>query len=195
MAVLPIYIYGQPVLRKKAKHVRHADEAIAKFVEDMFETMHKGNGIGLAANQVGSLHRIIVVDLSTMDEERHQDVSAPKSRPLAMINPEVVYESGKFVMEEGCLSIPGIREEVERVETIRVRYKDVQFRDQEVEATGLLARVILHEIDHLNGVLFVDRVGIVKRKLLRGRLNKIAKGEVEVSYPVVAAANVGAEAA
>jgi peptide deformylase len=87
-------------------------------------------------------------------------------------------------MEEGCLSIPDIREEVERPELIRVRFKDLEFRDHEIEAGGILARVILHEIDHLNGVLFIDRLGAVRRKLLRGRLNKLRRGEYEVNYPV-----------
>jgi peptide deformylase len=101
-----------------------------------------------------------------------------------MLNPDVLREEGSWVMEEGCLSIPEIREEVERPETIRVRFKDLEFRDHEIEASGILGRVILHEIDHLNGVLFIDRLGAVKRKLLRGRLNKIRRGEFEVSYPV-----------
>lgn len=194
MAVLPIYIYDQPVLRKKAKPVRHVDETLRKLVEDMFETMHQANGIGLAANQVGSLHRVIVVDIGEVDESKDPAASHTVKKPMAFLNPEVVWDEGKWVMEEGCLSIPEIREEVERAETIRVKYKDVDFEDRELEASGLFARVILHEIDHLNGVLFIDRVGAVKRKLLRGRLNKIAKGEVEVNYPIVGTVPVGAEA-
>jgi peptide deformylase len=199
VAILPVYLYGQPVLRKKAKVVRHSDEALATFVQNMFDTMHKANGIGLAANQVGSLQRVIVVDVSEMGEGEGEGeqyrISPADRRPIALINPEVVAEQDRWTMEEGCLSIPEIREEVERPETIRVRYKDVAFNDQELEASGLLSRVILHEIDHLNGVLFIDKVGIVKRKLLRGRLNKIAKGEVEVSYPAVSSVSVRVEAA
>lgn len=195
MAILPVYLYGQPVLRKKAKPARHGDEALAKFVQDLFETMHKANGIGLAANQVGSLQRVIVVDLTGMGEDEEFRILPADRRPIALINPVVVAEAGRWTMEEGCLSIPEVREEVDRPETIRVRYKDVQFNDQELEASGFLSRVILHEIDHLNGVLFFDRIGIVKRKLLRGRLNKIAKGEVEVSYPVVSSVSLGVEAA
>lgn len=179
MSVLPIYLYSQPVLRKKAKQVNRVDTDLVQFVEDMFETMHKAGGIGLAANQVGSLQRVIVVDVSDMEET--QDV-----KPIVMINPVVVQEQGLWKMEEGCLSIPEIRDEVERAETIRVKFRDLEFKEQEIEAAGILARVILHEIDHLNGVLFVDYLGTAKQKLLRGRLNKIRRGEVEVSYPVVA---------
>jgi peptide deformylase len=178
VAVLPIYVVDQPVLRKKAKPVRRVEEPIATLARDMLETMQKANGIGLAANQVGSLQRIIVVDISGMEETR-------EFPPMVMVNPVVVEEEGRWLMEEGCLSIPDIREEVERAEKIRVRFRDLEFTEREVEADGLLGRVILHEIDHLNGVLFIDRIGSVKRKLLRGRLNKLRRGEFEVAYPVV----------
>lgn len=178
MSVLPVYIYDDPVLRKKAKAIRGADENITTLARDMFETMHKAGGVGLAANQVGSLHRIIVVDISVMEETK-------EVAPIALLNPEVVQEDGLWLIEEGCLSIPGIREEVERAEKIRVRYRDLEFKDQLLEADGLMARVILHEIDHLNGVLFIDHIGAVRRKLLRGRLNKLRRGEVEVDYPIV----------
>lgn len=180
MSVLPIYMYGQSVLRKKAKAVRSLDEGMIKFVDDMFETMRKAGGIGLAANQVGVFQRVIVIDVSEMEETKDQ-------KPIALINPEVVSQEGESTMEEGCLSIPEIREQVDRPEVIRLKYKDLEFKDQELVARGLIARVILHEIDHLNGVLFIDYLDTEKRKLLRGRLNKIKRGEVEVSYPIVSA--------
>lgn len=192
MAILPIYIYNQPVLRKKAKPVKSVDEELTKFVEDMFETMHEASGIGLAANQVGSVQRVIVVDISDIVKERlasgeadADDLSPEERAPIVMINPVVLQEEGEFVMEEGCLSIPDIREEVKRAEAIQVKYKDLNMREQELFADGLFARVILHEIDHLDGVLFIDRLGKMKQKLLKGRLNKIRKGEIEVSYPIV----------
>ncbi len=178
MSVLPIYIYGQSVLRKKARPVKKPGEEISVLASDMSETMRKANGIGLAANQVGDLHRVIVVDAGVIEES----AGVP---PIAMINPEVLFEEGTWTMEEGCLSIPDIREEVNRAENIRVRYLDTGFNVQELSAGGLLARVILHEIDHLDGVLFLDHLGAVKRKLLRGRLNKLERGEVEVDYPIV----------
>lgn len=204
MAILPIHIYGHPVLRKKAKPVKQVDERLVQFVDDMFETMRRANGIGLAATQVGSLDRVIVIDISDVEEKKHEgvgeaadttpDTVPPELRTLVLLNPEVVSSQGSWKMEEGCLSIPEIRDEVERAETIRVRYKDLELHTQEIEASGLLARVLLHEIDHLNGVLFVDRLGTVKRKLLRGRLNKIEKGQFEVGYPIVTAEEVAAPA-
>ncbi len=178
MAILPIYIYDQSILRKKARLIKSVRDDLAGLATDMLETMRKANGVGLAANQVGSLDRIIVVDLSGMEE-------AKDFVPLVMLNPEVVSEEGKWVVEEGCLSIPGIREEVERADRIRVRYRDLTFAEQELEAEGMTGRVILHEIDHLNGILFFDHLSAVRRKLLRGRLNKIKRGEVEVDYPIV----------
>ncbi len=181
MSVLPIYTIDQPVLRKKAKPVRKLDESLVTLAGDMIETMHKANGIGLAANQVGVLQRIIVVDLSGMEETKD-------FTPLVLINPEIYHEEGRWVMEEGCLSIPDVREDVERAEIIRVRYKDIQFIEHDEEFAGLPARVILHETDHLDGILFFDHLNALKRKLLRGRLNKIRKGEIEVNYPIVSAA-------
>jgi len=180
VAILPIYLFDHPVLRKKAKPVRELDDELRRQAADMMETMHLASGIGLAANQVGSLQRIIVVDVSGIDD-------APGATPLVMVNPEILSEEGRWVMEEGCLSIPDIREEVERAERIRVRFRDIDFRVQELDTEALQARVILHEIDHLNGVLFFDRIGSVRRKLLRGRLNKVARGECETAYPVVLA--------
>ncbi|HUI09401.1 MAG TPA: peptide deformylase [Bacteroidota bacterium] len=178
MSILPIYIYGQSVLRKKARPVRKPTEELAEFAGDMVETMRKANGIGLAANQVGDLRRLIVVDAGAIAESA--EIPA-----IAMVNPEVVEREGSWPMEEGCLSIPGIREEVVRAEKIRVRFMDPGLHERELEADGLLGRVILHEIDHLDGVLFLDHIGTVKRKLLRGRLNKLERGEVDVDYPIV----------
>lgn len=178
MSVLPVYTYNQSVLRKKAKPVRAVDDALIKLIEDMFDTMHKSNGIGLAANQVGSLQRVIVVDVSEMEETKGL-------KPMVMLNPEMVSETGTWTMEEGCLSIPDIRDEVERADAITVRYKDLEFTDRQLETKGLLGRVILHEIDHLNGILFIDHLSAEKQKLLRGRLNKIRNGDVDVTYTIV----------
>ena len=192
MAVLPIYTYSHPVLRKKARAVKLVDDQLIRFIEDLFETMHKANGIGLAATKVGSLRRVIVVDVSDVVREKEQNGSVeeddfpPEARdPIVMLNPEVIHEEGELFMEEGCLSIPDIREEVGRAESIRVKYRDLQLKERELTADGLLGRVILHEIDHLNGVLFIDHLSKVRQKLLRGRLNKIRNGEVEISYPII----------
>jgi peptide deformylase len=186
VSVLPIHTYGQQVLKKKARSVRAVDDRLRTFAGDMFETMYNSHGIGLAANQVGALERVIVVDISDMEEMKNIPEGTPGKTPLVLLNPEVLSEEGSWMMEEGCLSIPDIREEVERAESIRVRYRDLDFVQRELDADGMLGRVLLHEIDHLNGILFIDRLNLVKRKLLRGRLNKIRRGEIEVMYPVVA---------
>ncbi len=178
LAVLPIYVYDQAVLRRKAKPVHKVDADLVKFVEDMFETMRKANGIGLAANQVGSLDRIIVIDVSGME-------GMEDAKPLTLLNPRIVDEEGEVTMEEGCLSLPDLRDDVDRPERVIVEYQDLDLQKKSMEADGILARVLQHEIDHLNGVLFIDRLGSVRRKLLRGRLNKILKGEIETNYPIV----------
>ncbi len=201
LALLPIFTYGQPVLRKRAKPIKQVTDELKKFVDDMFETMDHAKGVGLAANQVGSLDRVIVIDISDANNNEHDgvgeaaDTVPPEKRSaalqrFALLNPEIVSSSGSWKMEEGCLSIPEIREEVERPETISVRFKSLDGQEQQLETDGFLARVLLHEIDHLNGVLFIDRLGTVKRKLLRGRLNKIQRGEVMPNYPIVSAENV-----
>ncbi len=151
-----------------------------RLIQDMFDTMHEASGIGLAANQIGELKRILVVDISDME-------SGKGTKPLAIINPEIIDEEGEWEMEEGCLSIPDIREKVTRSEKITVKYYDVNMKKVELEADGLLARVILHELDHLNGVLFTDHLTSTKKTLLRPKLKKIMKGHVETQYEVVIA--------
>jgi len=178
VALLPIYTFNHPVLRKKARTIKHPTADLARTADNMLETMRKANGIGLAANQVGLLQRLIVVDMTGSE-------GVEKFEPLAMFNPEVVDEEGKWALEEGCLSLPELRDEVLRAERIHLKYRDRNFDVREIEATGMLSRVILHEVDHLNGVLFVDRLSLIKRKLHRGRLNKIDRGELEVEYDVV----------
>jgi peptide deformylase len=193
MSVLPIYLYGSEILRRKAKPVHDIDNSVIKLVYDMAETMRKANGIGLAAVQVGDSRRVIVVDLSAIeDSEREADetVSPGKGRErktLALINPEVVEASGSWDMEEGCLSIPDVRAEVTRAQQVRVRFRDVNSRDVEMTLDGLLGRVVLHEINHLDGILFIDHISPTKRALLRSDLRRIKKGDVETSYPVVSA--------
>lgn len=183
MSVLPIYTYGAPVLRRKAAAVKTVTAETIKFIMDMFQTMHSAQGIGLAATQVGRLDRIIVVDISDIDD--HQDVL-----PITLINPEVVQEEGTWTMEEGCLSLPDVRDDVERSESITVRYKDAGFKDVELRASGILARVLLHEIDHLNGVLFIDRLPDAQKKLHKESLKQIQRGELDVPYPVVTAVDI-----
>lgn len=191
MAIRPIYLYGSDMLRAKAKPVEELSDEIVKLIFDMVKTMRSANGIGLAANQVGELHRVLVVDLGAVEEALREEAEgeATQKKPkeektLIVINPEILQLDGKWKMEEGCLSIPDVRAEVERAEKIRVRYRDGNFQQVEMETDGLLARVILHELDHLNGVLFIDHVSSTQRGLLKPKLRKIKKGEVETSYPV-----------
>ena len=195
MSILPIYLFGTKILKKTAKPIELLDDSTVKLIYDMFETMHEANGLGLAATQVGDLRRVITIDISDVTEPNAEgeteDTMHPTSphlpRTLTLINPEIISEEGKWLMEEGCLSLPNLRGEVERAEKVRVRFHDAEFKEQELLADGLLARVILHELDHLNGILFVDRVSKTKRSLLLPKLRKIRKGEIEVDYPVVTA--------
>lgn len=176
--MLPIYLDGTELLRKRAKPVSKIDDATIKFIMDMFDTMHSADGIGLAANQVGVLRRIIVADISSLED--YKDI-----KPFALINPEVIFKEGKCTMEEGCLSVPDVRGEVERPKKIIVKYKDTNFTDRQIEAEDLLARVILHELDHLNGVLFIDYLPKSKKQELKETIEKIQNGDVATKYPVV----------
>ncbi len=193
MAILPIYTYGTKILKEKAQPVVTADDSLHKLIYDMFETMKKANGIGLAATQVGDLRRVLVVDISDTDEPNAEgeveDVNHPTSpqlpRTLVVINPQILESEGEWTMEEGCLSLPGIRADVSRPEKIRIRFLDAELREQEIVADGLLARVLQHEMDHLEGVLFIDRINRAKRSLLMNQLRKLKKGEMDVNYPVV----------
>lgn len=194
MAVLPIYLYGNKELRATAKPVTELDNETIRLIYDMSETMKKAHGIGLAATQVGELKRVIVIDLSDVEEkeggsepqgERLIDPAQP--RKLVLINPEIMKAEGSWIMEEGCLSIPDVRADVERAERIAVKFRNANFEEMIIETTGLLGRVILHEMDHLDGVLFIDHLGAPNKSLVAARLRIIKKGEVETTYPVVTA--------
>jgi len=165
--VLPIYLYGQKVLRKRATEVAKVTPELAKLADDMLETMYHSNGIGLAAPQVGRSIRLIVVDVAGEEEEKH---------PYFLFNPNVTDRKGDIAAEEGCLSVPGVWADVERPETITVEYLDKNGKRQVLKnIDGLLARCIQHEIDHLNGVLFVDKISATDRTLNDGKLKKISK--------------------
>lgn len=164
--LLDLTHYGQEILRKRTKRIDRYDESMDELVENMFETMYDADGIGLAANQVGLDIALATIDISDADES---------VKPFVLINPEILESDGAETMEEGCLSIPGIREGVKRPDYIVVRYMNRENQIIEREATGLLARVIQHETDHLNGAFFVDRVSPVKRRFLQRKLNTIAR--------------------
>lgn len=166
--VLPIRIYPDPVLRKVARPVTSADaDEIRALVPSMFATMYKAPGIGLAATQVGKLLRLMVLDVAGKDEPPH---------PLTLLNPEITYQSeDAATQQEGCLSIPDQYADVARPARIKMRYLDTQFIKQEIEAEGLLAACLQHELDHLNGVLFVDHLSALKRNMLLRKLAKALK--------------------
>ncbi len=167
MARLPILVAPHPILKRKAQPVAEVDARVVKLMDDMVETMYDANGIGLAAPQVGVLDRVIVVDVHEKDEP---------ANPMRLANPEIVWSSDeKSVCEEGCLSVPEQYAEVTRPQRIRVRYLDEKNQQQEIEADGMLATCIQHEIDHLNGVLFVDYLSILKRNILLKKVQKMQK--------------------
>ena len=161
MAKLKILEFPDPRLRKKATPVEAVDDALCAFIGDLFETMYEAPGIGLAATQVDVHKRLLVTD-----------VSSDKSEPYVLINPEITEKDGVTVTDEGCLSVPGYYEAVERAEHIRVQFLDRNGEQQEMEAEGLLAVCIQHEIDHLDGKLFVDYLSEAKRQRIRKKLEK-----------------------
>jgi peptide deformylase len=168
MTQLPIRIIPDPVLRQKARAVVAVDKRIASFMDDMLESMYKGRGIGLAANQVGALERIITVDVS---EDRNGNKS------LLMANPEIIWRDHEstFTYNEGCLSIPGQYADVTRPKRIRMTYLDQSGKKQELEAEDLLSQCIQHEIDHLDGVLFIDHLSKLKRSIIERKVEKARK--------------------
>ncbi len=168
MAKLPIITLPDPILRQVSAPIERVDDDLRRLVEDMLETMYAAPGVGLAAVQVGVPRRLIVLDASDEGEER---------QPLAMINPEILSLGGENrIYEEGCLSIPDVRVEIERPAALRVRYLDVEGRLQEMAADGLVATVIQHEIDHLDGRLIIDFLSRLKRDIIVRRFKKQAKG-------------------
>ena len=167
---LQLRYYGDPVLRRRAEPVMKITDAEIKLAEEMLMTLYAtGNGIGLAATQVGVLKRFLIVDLG--DDENQE------SEPLMLFNPEILSVEGEIVAEEGCLSIPDLQADVRRPAEIVVKAMNISSEDIEIEADGLLARVLQHEIDHLNGTLFIDRISGIKRQLLSDELKRIQKAE------------------
>lgn len=186
--VLPILTYGNPTLREETAEVTEDSEEFQRLIDDMIETMHGANGIGLAGPQVGRHERLFVVDVSAMAETIEEELGKlPEwaTGPQVFINPELAdVEASDVVMEEGCLSIPEVQEDITRPDTVRVTFLDRSFEEREIVAEGILARVIQHEFDHLNGVLFIDRLSPLRRRMLRRRLQRMAAGEVEADYPL-----------
>lgn len=184
--VLPIYVYGHEALREETEPVEEDSEALQSLIDDMIETMHNASGIGLAAPQVGRTERLFVVDVTPMANDMAEDDEPVPPQPMVFINPEIVEESASTVdLEEGCLSIPEVQEVVTRPERVRMRYLDRNFEPQEIETGSVLARVLQHELDHLDGVLFTDYLSSFRKRLLRRTLRAITEGEVPADYPLV----------
>ena len=184
--ILPIYVYGHDALRQETDPVEDNTEDLQSLIDDMIETMHNAAGIGLAAPQVGRSERLFVVDLTPMADEMAEAGEPFPHQPMVFINPEIVEETDETVeLEEGCLSIPEVRETVTRPERVRLRYRDRRFEEQKIEAGHMLARVLQHERDHLDGILFTDYLSSFRKRLLRRPLREMVNGEVEADYPLI----------
>lgn len=186
--VLPIVAYGDPVLKKMAEEIDENYPDLDKLIENMFETMYEASGVGLAAPQIGKSIRLFVVDGSPFAEREEDEEEDPLAEGIdgwkkVFINPIIEEESGKeWAFAEGCLSIPKIREEVKRKETIRVSYYDENWNFVEEELTGYKARIFQHEYDHVEGILFTDHLSVLKKRLLVKRLTNISQGIIDVAY-------------
>ena len=177
--ILPIFGYGQPVLREVAKDIQPDYPELKEFIQDMFETMYNAEGVGLAAPQVGKSIRLFVIDAEPMVED-HPELKGFKK---VFINAHIVEESGEpWLYNEGCLSLPGIREDVRRKPIVKLKYFDESFVAHEEVFEGIAARIFQHEYDHLDGVLIPDRISPLRRTLVRNKLNNIVTGNVSVNY-------------
>ena len=177
--IYPIVVYGDPVLKKPAEDIEKGSIDVKQLAEDMFETMYNASGVGLAGPQIGKSLRIFVIDGEPMDEEKL------KGFKKVFVNPEILEEEGEeWPFEEGCLSIPGIRAEVYRPEKLRIHYFDENWNEYEEEYEGVAARIIQHEYDHIEGILFTDHLTGLKKRLLKSKLTNISKGNVKADYRI-----------
>ena len=183
--ILPIVGYGDPILKKKAQIIDINYPELKALISDMFETMYRASGVGLAAPQIGKSIRLFIIDTSAFDNKDFEKTSGFKTATLkkVFINPQIIDESGETKsFEEGCLSIPNVREIINRKSVIKLSYFDENFVRHQDSFNGIIARVIQHEYDHIEGVLFTDKVSPFKKKLINGKLNSIITGKVSVDY-------------
>ncbi len=184
--ILPIVAYGDPVLRKKGKEITKDYPELDQFIKNMWETMYHAFGVGLAAPQVGYPIRLFIIDPSPFAED--ESVSDDEKEVLTnlkkvFINPKIIQEEGEeWPFNEGCLSIPDVREDVFRKPKILIEYQDEDFNTHRQEYDGLAARVIQHEYDHIEGVLFTDKLSSLKKRLIKGKLSNISKGKIQADY-------------
>lgn len=180
--IYPITVYGEPVLRKVAEPITPDFEDFQQLLADMYETMYVSDGVGLAAPQIGKSLRLFVVDASPAADDEPELEGFKK----AFINPQILERYGEeWSMNEGCLSLPEIREDVSRPEKIKIKYLDENFVEHIEEYGGFAARVIQHEYDHLEGILFIDHLSMLRKRMLKGKLTAITKGKVKTSYRIV----------
>lgn len=189
MSRLKIYTFPDPVLAKKAKPIARVEKTYHKLADDMLETMYHAPGVGLAANQVGILERILVIDTEYEMTELSEGAPPPDGaevtesgiivhkKPMILINPEIIHREGKILFCEGCLSVPEYSAEVERAEKIKVQYQDIDGLTKTLDADGLMAVAIQHEIDHLEGKLFIDRLSSAKKEMVKKKLIKASKDD------------------
>lgn len=188
--ILPIVAYGHPVLRKVGTDITPDYPQLDKLIEDMWETLYGSNGVGLAAPQVNRDIRLFLVDtvqmFENMDEDEQAEYPGDTGLKAVFINAHITELSGdEWPYNEGCLSIPKIREDIYRQESVTLRFCDEKFEEHLKTFTGITARVILHEYDHIEGRLFIDHISALKRKLMKGKLNDISKGKVNVDYKML----------
>ena len=177
--ILPVYLYGQPVLRKEAELVPQDYPELKQLIKDMYETMYHADGVGLAGPQIGLSLQVLVIDADVLKD----DFPECKGFKRAMINPVFLEKSEETVsMEEGCLSLPGIHEKVARSVKIRIKYRDEAWQEHEEELSGYAARVVQHECEHLTGHVFIDNISAIRRQLNKSKLNSIIKGTARCSY-------------
>lgn len=179
---LPIYLYGHPVLRKKTVDVQKDFPDLKKLVEDMFETMYKSEGVGLAAPQIGKSIKLVVIDGDVLSE----NFPECKDLKLTLINPEmeIIEDEDPVSRAEGCLSLPGLSENVKRFEHILLKWHDEDFNPHEKEFRGFASRIIQHELDHLEGEVYTDHIAPIRKQLIKSKLNNISKGKVDCDYKV-----------
>lgn len=180
--ILPIYTYGQPVLRKVAEDIDENYPNLKGLIQDMYETLEHSEGIGLAAPQIGLDIRLVVINLDIISD----DLPEYKGYIKTFINPHILeYDDTETeLMEEGCLSVPGIHESVRRPTRIHVKYQDENFEEHEEWVEGYLARVMQHEFDHLEGIMFIDRLSMLRKQMIKGKLNSLLKGNFRCSYKI-----------
>ncbi|NER16009.1 peptide deformylase [Spongiivirga citrea] len=184
--ILPIVAYGDPVLRKMAADIDQEYPKLNELIDNMWETMYGASGVGLAAPQIGLAIRLFVIDASPFADD--EELTEEDRKQLAdfkqvFINPVIEEETGdEWPFNEGCLSIPDVREDVSRNEYIKITYLDENFKEHTQEYSGIAARVIQHEYDHIEGILFTDKLSALKKRLLKGKLSNISKGKIKVDY-------------